>query len=121
MNHILITFCLHGLRIFMQLVVLSFYKKAFRIIFQRRNSESSPLFNKRFILKFLDSVNLENTLFFSKSIINVLPSLNNDWFLLLSEQQNHEVSRTSLGNLHKPSDKTNIYCKNYIIASAINA
>ena len=89
LSHILITTLLYGLRIVMQLIDLLFYKKALRIInFQPRNSHSSPLFKKIFILKSSDNVNLKNTLFVSKSINNVLPSLFNDWFLFSSDQHN---------------------------------
>ena len=101
------------------LVILQ--KKALRIInFQPRNSHSSPLFKRSFILKFSDKVT-KNTLFASKSINNLLPFLFNDWFLSSSDQQNYEPSCSSLGNLHKASYKTNLYGKNYIIVSAINA
>ena len=68
--------------------------------FQLRNSHSSPLFKKSFILKFSDKVNLENTLFVSKSINNLLPSLFNDRFLFSSDQYNYETSWYYLGNLH---------------------
>ena len=103
-----------------QLVVLQ--KKAFRIIyFQLRNSHSSPLFKKSYILKFSDKVNLENTLFVSKSINNLLPSLFNNWFVSLSDQHNYETSWSSLDNLHKPSNKSNTYGKNSFVVSAINA
>ena len=99
-----------------QLVVLQ--KKALRINnFQPRNSHSSPLFKKSSILKFWDKVNLENPLFVSKSINNLLPSLFNNWFLFSSDQHNYETSWSSLDNLHKPSYKTNTY----IDVSAINA
>ena len=68
-------------------------KKALRIInFQPHNSHSSPLFKTSFILKFSDEVTLENTLFVSKSINNLLPSLFNDWFLFSSDQNNYETS-----------------------------
>ena len=97
-------------------------KKAFRFInFQPHNFHSSRLFKKSFILKFSGKVTLENTLFVSKSINNILPSLFNDWFLFSSDQHNYETSCSSLGNLHKPSYKTNLYGKNSIIVSAINA
>ena len=122
MNYILITARLYGLRIVMQLIVLSFYKKDLRIIhFEPRNSHCSPLFKKSFILKFLDKVNLENTSFVSKSINNLLPSLFNDWFLFSSDQYNYETSWSHHGKLHKPSYKTNIYGKNSIAVSVINA
>ena len=102
LSHILITALLYGLRILMQLIGL--HKKALRIInFQPRNSHSSLLFKKSFILKFSKEVNLENTLFVSKYINNILPSLFNNWFLFWSDQHNYETSWSSLGNLHKPS------------------
>ena len=66
-------------------------------------------------------VTLENTLFVSKSINNPSLSLFNDWFLFSSDQYNYETSWCSLGNIHKPSYKTNLYDKNSIIARAINA
>ena len=49
-----------------------------------------------------------------------LPSLFNNWFLFSSSQHNYETSWSSLGNLRKPSYKTNLYGKNSIIVSAIN-
>ena len=52
---------------------------------------------------------------------NLLPPLFNDSFLFSSDQHNYETSCSSLSNLHKPSYKTNLYGKNSIIASAINA
>ena len=73
-----------------QLVVLQ--KKALRIInFQPRNSHPSPLFNKSFIMKFSDEVTLEDTVFISKSINNLFPSLLNDWFLFSSDQYNYDL------------------------------
>ena len=74
-----------------RLVILQ--KKALRIInFEAHNSRSYSLFKKSFILKFLDKVHLEHTLFVSKSINNLLPSLFNDWFLFSSDQHNYETS-----------------------------
>ena len=97
-------------------------KKALRIInFQPHFSHSSPLFKKSFILKFSGEVNLENTLFVSKSINNLLASLFNNCFLFSSDQHNYESSWSSLGNLHKHSYKTNTYGNNSIVVSAINA
>ena len=121
MSHILITAVLYGLRIAIQLTDLPFYKKALRIInFQRRNSQSSPLFKRSFILKLSDKVTLGNS-YFSKPINNLLPSLFNDWFLFSSDQHNYKTSCSTLGNLHKPSYQTNLYGKNSIIVSAIDA
>ena len=59
------------------LVVLQ--KKALRIInIQPRDSHSSPLLKNSFFPKFSDKGKLENTLFLSKSINNLLPSLFNN-------------------------------------------
>ena len=91
------------------------------INFQPRNSHLSPLFRKSFILKFLNKVNLENTLFVNKFISNVLSSLFNDWFLFSSDQHNYETFWSYHGNLHKLSYKTNMYGKNSVVASAVNA
>ena len=60
-----------------RLVILQ--KKALRIMnYQPRNSHTSPLFRKATVLKFKDKINLENILFISKSINNLLPSLFNN-------------------------------------------
>ena len=84
--------------------LVNLQKKALGIInFQLRNSHSSPLLKKSFIMKLSDKVNLKNTLFVSKSINNLLTSLFNDWFLFSFDQHNYENSWSSLGNLHKPS------------------
>ena len=78
---------------------------------KNHSAKISPLCKKCFIVKFLDKANLENTLFVSKPINNLLHSLLNDWFLFSSKQH----------KFHKPSYKTNIYGKNSIVVSAINA
>ena len=72
-------------------------------------------------MKFSGKVNLENTLFVSKSIDNLLPYLFNNWFLFSSDQHNYETSWFSLDNLYKSSCKTNTYGKNSIVVIAINA
>ena len=76
-------------------------------------------YSKKFYLKFLGKVNLENTLFVSKSINNLLPSFFNDWFLFSSDQHNYETSWSYHGNLHKPSYKINIFGKNSIVSAII--
>ena len=72
-------------------------------------------------MKFSDKVNLENALYVSKSINDLLPSLFNNCFLFSSDQHNHKTSWSSFGNLHKPFYKTNTYGKNSIVVGAINA
>ena len=43
--------------------------------FQPRNSHASPLFRKTSLLKFKNKINLENLLFISRPINNLLPFL----------------------------------------------
>ena len=106
MSHILITAVLYGLRIVMQLIDLSFYKKKLlELLTFSHVTLTLVLYSKNFFLKFSDKVT----------------SLFNDWFLFSSDQHNYETSWSSLGNLHKASYKTNLYGKNSIIVSAINA
>ena len=53
--------------------ILILQKKAVRIInIQPKNSHTSPLFKQNFILKFQDKICLENVLFVSKSLNNLL-------------------------------------------------
>ena len=123
MSHILINNLLYGLRIVIQLIDLLFYKKKFlKLLTFSHVTLTLVHYSKNFfILKFSDKVILENTLFISNSINNLLPSLFNEWFLFSSDQHNHETSWSSLGNLHKLHNKTNIYGNNSIVVSAINA
>ena len=105
-----------------RLVILQ--KKALRIMnYQPRNSHTSPLFRKAAVLKFKDKINLENILFISKSINNLLPSLFNNWFVFSSDTHRGKSSDTSWSSndkLQKYSYRTNTYGKNSIIISAIN-
>ena len=101
-----------------RLVILQ--KKALRIMnYQPRNSHTSPLFRKAAVLKFKDKINLENILFISKSINNLLPSLFNNWFVFSSDTHKYNTSWSSNDKLQKYSYRTNTYCKNSIIVSAI--
>ena len=77
-----------------RLVILQ--KKALRIMnYQPRNSHTSPLFRKAAVLKFKDKINLENILFISKSINNLLPSLFNNWFVFSSDTHKYNTSWSS--------------------------
>ena len=100
-----------------RLVILQ--KKALRIMnYQPRNSHTSPLFRKAAVLKFKDKINLENILFISKSINNLLPSLFNNWFVFSSDTHKYNTSWSSNNKLQKYSYRTNTYGKNSIIISA---
>ena len=61
--------------------------------FQPRNSHSNPLFRKTSVLKFKDRMNLENILFISKPINNLLPSLFNNWFVCSSDIHKYIVRK----------------------------
>ena len=101
-------------------MVLPFYKNMLSkpLTFSHLNL-TLLFYSKSFILKFSHKFNLGNTLFVSKSINNMLSSLFSETFLFSSGQYNYEKSWSSLGNLHEPFYKTNIYGKNSI--NAINA
>ena len=89
--------------------------------YQSRNSHTSPLFRKAAFLKFKDKINLENILFISKSINNLLPSLFNNWFAFSSDTHKYNTSCSSNDKLQKYSYSTNTYGKNPIIISAIES
>ena len=83
LNPIQIFAHLSGLNIIMSLIVLSFYRKKHLLY----NSHTSPLFRKAAVLKFKGKINLENILFISKSIYNLLPFPFNNWFVFSSDTQ----------------------------------
>ena len=89
--------------------------------FQPQNFHTSPLFRKTSILKFKDKINLENILFISKSINNLLPSLFNNWFVFSSDTHKYNTSWSSNDKLQKYSYRTNIDGKNSITVSAIES
>ena len=109
------------LKIIMPLIVLSFYrKKALTIMnYQPPNSHTSLLFRKAAVLKFKDKINLENRLFISKSINNLLPSPYNNWFVFSSDTLKYNTSWPSNDKIQKYSNRNNTYRKNLIIISAI--
>ena len=89
--------------------------------YQPRNSHTSPLFRKAAVLKFKDKINLENVLFVSKSINNLLPSLFNNWFVFSSDIHKYNTSWSSDDKLQKYSYRTNTYGKNSIIINTIES
>ena len=97
-------------------------KKAVRSInSQPRNSHASPLFKQNLILKLQDKICLENTLFVSKSLNNLTPSVFSTWFSFSSDQHNYETSSSTQGNLTKLFYKTNRYGKYSITVSAVES
>ena len=97
-------------------------KKVLRtIIFQSRDCHSSPLFKKQNLLKFEDKIQLENVLLVSKYFNNILPSIFDKWFTLCSYIHNYNTAASSTGKLFKSSFRTNLYGKNSVTISAVNA
>ena len=92
-------------------------------ILQRRprNCRSGSLFKKQYLLKFDDKIQLENVVLVSKYFNNILPSIFDNWFTLCSDIHNHNTAASSPGKLFKPSFQTNLYGKNSITISAVNA
>ena len=76
------------------LVILQ--KKPLRIMnYQPRNSHTTSLSRKAAVLKFKDKINLENILFISKSINNLLPSIFNNVFAFSSDTHKYNTSWSS--------------------------
>ena len=82
--------------------------------FQLQNSHTSPLFRKTSVLKFKDMINLENILFISQSINNLLPSLFNNCFIFSSDTHNYNTSWSPKDKSQKYSYRPNIYGKKSI-------
>ena len=75
-------------------------KMAVRIInFQTRNFHTSPLFKQNSILKFQDTICLENILFVSKPLNNLFPSVFNIWSSFSSDRHSYKTSCSTQGNL----------------------
>ena len=89
--------------------------------FHPRNSHTSPLFRKTSVLKFRDKINLENILFISNSINNLLSSLFNNWFVFSSDTHKYNTSWSSNDNSKKYSYRTNTYGKNSITVTGIKS
>ena len=64
-------------------------KKALRITTFNLKIFIKVLYLEKLVLKFKDSINLENILFISKFANNLLPSLFNNWFVFSSDAQKY--------------------------------
>ena len=102
--------------------VFTLQKRVLRIIsFQPRDCRSSPLFKKHDLLKFENKIQLENALLVSKYFSNIIPSIFNNWFTPCFDVHNNNTAASSTGKLFKLSFQTNLYGKNPITISAVNA
>ena len=96
--------------------IVTSQKKAIRIINnQPRNSQSSLLFKKINILKFEGKILINNIIFISKSINNLLPPI-----LVYSDIHNYDTVLSSTDKLFKSSCRTDYYGRNSVIIGAIN-
>ena len=107
-----------GLRIVALFNELWFYKKDRIIKLQPRNFHTSPLFKENFFSKFQEKTCLENILFASKFLNNLIPPFFSTWFSFSSDQHICETSSSTHGNLTKLFHKTNKYEKYSITVSA---
>ena len=89
---------------------VTLHKKAIRIKNnQPRNSDSSLFFKKSSIQKFEDKILLNNTIFISKSINNLLPPIFKNWLFFCSDIHKYDTVSSSADKLFKPSYRTD-YC-----------
>ena len=103
-----------------RLIILQ--KKALRIInFKPRNYHTKELFKENIILKLIVKVHLENILFVNKCINNLLPTIFNDCFTLVSAQHSYQTSSSTNKKLFKPPFKTISHGKNSVVASSIQS
>ena len=94
--------------------IILLQKKVIRIInYQPRNFHTSPLFKQNSIF--------ENSLFLSKSLNNLSPSVFDTWLSFSTDQQNYETSSSTQGNLIKRFHKTKRYRKYSITVSAVES
>ena len=77
---------INRLAIFRSLIL---QKKALRITTFNLKILITVLYLEKLVLKFKDSINLENILFISKFVNNLLPSLFNNWFVFYSDAQKY--------------------------------
>ena len=104
-----------------KLRVTTLQKKPVRIINnQPKNSHSGPLLKQNNIPKFEDKILIENIIFVSKSINNLLPPIFKNWFIFCSEMHSYNTVSSATDKLFKPSHRTDSYGKNSLIISAIN-
>ena len=79
------------------------------------------MFKKQNLRKFEDKIQLEKVLLGSKYFNNILPSIFDKWFTLCSYIHNYNTAASSTGKLFKSSFRTNLYGKNSVTISAVNA
>ena len=100
-----------------RLVILQ--KKASRLIhFKERNTHTDSLIFESKMVKLPDKIKIENFLFISKYVKNILPSIFNSWFIFSSTSHNYETSFATKGHLKILTDTTTTYGKKAFISMA---
>ena len=96
-------------------------KKSLRIMFfQSRNSHIGPLFKVSKILKSFDKTALENCIFISKSLKELLSSIFNNWFnFFFFDSHSHDTRWSNLGYLKIPSYRTKTYGRYSMFVNSI--
>ena len=95
-------------------------KKALRIInFADRFSHTNPLFKASDIIKFHDKVSIDNCIFISKALLNLLPPIFDDWFVFSSSGHSHHLRSTDLGILKIPTFHTKSHGRQSFKVNAI--
>ena len=119
LNQILITAHLHGLRIVMKLIDLSFYKKLLELLTFNHVTLTLVLYSKNVLFWNSQKKLIQKTFYFSVNP-SIIFSFSFQWLVFIFIWSTQLWNSWSfLGN--KPSYKTNIYGKNSIVVSAINA
>ena len=100
--HILTIPVLYGLSILTLFKGSLYYRKAIRVIsFQPQNAHSSLFSQKNNILKFSDKTMIDNILFISKALNNILPPIFKNWFQFWFNIHQCSTTFSIKGHLHK--------------------
>ena len=73
------------------------------------NEHTTPLFSKANILKFIDFIQMENSIFINKSVSGSLHSLFSQVYLFANDHQNCNTRFASNGPLKIQTNNTSIY------------
>ena len=97
-------------------------KKAIRIIsFQPRNSHSSHFLQKNSILKFSDKAVIDNILFISKALNNMLTPIFKNWFQFCYNIHHYSANFSIKGHLHRKSFRANNFGNFSVTVSVIGS
>ena len=89
------------------------------MFFQRRNSDTGPLFKVSKILESFDKTALENCVFIRKFLKGLLPSMFNNWFKFSFESHSNDTRWSNLGYLKISSYRTKTYGRHSMFVNSI--